>query len=244
MARGNFDSLVLSVRLDSKDRAVQNSLLVPWRELAATADEYVQWHALILWVRTIMETAGCSPDAMQSELRARCPGLVDGNDSADRQPIWKRLEEWIATEHFAPARVGGWFDAMMYYAYKDLRIEQAWALWERSKADWSRSKPAEWPTLDQWNLQILGTYTVAPGMTEKARVVAAMENVDRARLESVVVDLVERRAAVLWADCVSKPDQPIDPAVAAEIGKALSQPDWRSNRDVFLECGHACPPDS
>jgi hypothetical protein len=219
MARGNFDSLVLSVRLDSKDRAVHNALLVPWRELAATADEYVQWHAFILWVRTIMETAGSAPDSIQSELRARCPALVDGNDSADLQPIWKRLEEWIATEHFACARAGGWFDAMMNYAYKDLRIEQAWALWAHSKADWSRSKPAQWPTFDEWNLQILGTRTLAQGMTGKARVVAAMENVDRARLESVVGDVVERRAVVLWADCVSKPDQPIDTDVAAEIGK-------------------------
>jgi hypothetical protein len=219
MARGNFDSLVLSVRLDSKDRAVQNALLVPWRELAASADQYVQWHAFVLWVRTIMETAGCAPDVIQSELRTRCPGLVDGNDAADRQPIWKHLEEWIATQHFARAQADGWFDAMTYYAYKDLRIEQAWALWERSKADWSRSKPTHWPTFDQWTRQILVTYTLTQGMTEKAPLVAVMKYVERDRLESAVADVVERRAVVLWADCVSKPDQPIDPAVAAEIGK-------------------------
>jgi hypothetical protein len=219
MARGNFDSLVLSVRLDSKDRAVQNALLVPWRDLAASADQYVQWHAFVLWVRTIMETAGCAPDIIHSELRTRCPDLVDGNDSALGQPIWKRLEEWIATQQFARAQAGGWFDAMMYYACKDLRIDQAWALWQQSKADWSRSKPAQWPTFDQWKRQVLVTYTLAQGMAEKAAVVAAMKNVQRDRLQSAVADVVERRAVVLWADCVSKPDQPIDPAVAAEIDK-------------------------
>ncbi|MBV8844240.1 MAG: hypothetical protein JO307_15645 [Bryobacterales bacterium] len=46
-----------------------------------------------------------------------------------------------------------------------------------------------------------------------------MKNVERDRLESAVADVVERRAVVLWADCVSKRGQPIDPAVAAEIGK-------------------------
>src|SRR5215469_18087458 len=110
MARGNFDSLVLSVRLDSKDRAAQNALLVPWRELDASAHEYVQWHAFVLWVRTIMEAAGHAPDAIRSELRARCPGFLEGNDSAERQPIWKLLEEWIASKHFARAQAGGWFD--------------------------------------------------------------------------------------------------------------------------------------
>jgi len=217
MARGNFDSLVLGVRLDRKDRALQNALLVPWRELAASADEYVQWHAFVLWVRTIIEAAGHPPDSVRSELGTRCPGFFYGSDSAKHQPIWKLLEEWIASEHFARAQAGGWFDAMMYYAYKDVRIEQAWSLWERSKADWIRTQPAQWPTFDQWKLQILGTYTLAHGIAEKARVAAAMENVDRERLESAVTDVVERRAVILWAECVSKTDQMLDPAVVAEI---------------------------
>ena len=217
MARGNFDSLVLNLRLDRKDRALQNALLVPWRELAASADEYVHWHAFVLWVRTIMEAAGDAPDVIRSELRTRCPGFLDGGDSAKHHPIWKLLEEWIASKHFARAQAGGWFDAMMYYAYKDVRIEQAWSLWERSKIDWSRTQPAHWPTFDQWNLHILGTYTLAQGIAEKARVAAAMENVDRERLESAVAEVVERRAVILWAECVSKPDQPLDPAVVAEI---------------------------
>jgi hypothetical protein len=164
-----------------------------------------------------METAGHAPDAVRSELQARCPGLLEGSDSAKHQPIWKILEEWIASKHFAHAQAGGWFDAIMYYAYKDVRIEQAWSLWERSKVDWSRTQPPQWPTFDQWKSQILGTYMLAQGIAEKARVVAAMENVDRERLESVVADVVERRAVVLWADCVSKPDQPLDPSVVAEM---------------------------
>jgi hypothetical protein len=207
MPRGNFDSLVLNVRLDSKQRALENALLVPWRELAASADEYVQWQGFVLWVRALIYAAGDVPDGIRSELRTRCPGFVRGDEPAKHQPIWKALEDWIATEHFA----------MMYYAYKDVRMEQAWSLWERSKADWSRTQPSEWPTFDQWKLYISATHTLAKGLTEKARVVAAMENVNHNRLESAVGDVVERRALILWADCVSKPAQPLDPAVIAEI---------------------------
>jgi hypothetical protein len=46
-----------------------------------------------------------------------------------------------------------------------------------------------------------------------------MENVERDRLQSAVNEVLERRAVVLWADCLSKPDQPIDPIVFAEIEK-------------------------
>jgi hypothetical protein len=214
MARGNFDSLVLKVRLDSKQRALQNALLVPWRELATSADEYVEWHAFVLWVRSIADACGSVPEGTSSELRVRCPGFLE---AAKHRPIWKALETWIAAERFADAQAGGWFDAMMYYAYKDVRIEQTWSLWERSKADWSRTQPGKLPTFEQWKLQISATHTPARGLTEKARVIAAMENVDRDRLASAVGDVVERRAVILWADCVSKPDQPLDPAVVAEI---------------------------
>src|SRR5579884_171015 len=196
MARGNFDSLVLNVRLDSKQRALQNALLVPWRELQKSVDAYVGWHGLVLWVRSIVEATGDVPDGVRSELRSRCPGFLDESDSGQHLPTWKHLEEWIATKHFADAQAGGWFDAMMYYVYQDIRIEQAWSLWERSKADWTRTQPAQWPTFDQWKLQILRTYTLAQGITEKARVVAAMENVEHDRLQSAAADVVQRRAVV------------------------------------------------
>jgi hypothetical protein len=219
MARGNFDSLVLNIRLDRKQRALQDALLIPWRELAASADEYVEWHAFVLWVRTIVEATADVPDGIRSELRARCPGFLDGHQSAKDQPIWKLLQEWLAAERFADAKAGGWFDAITYYAYKDLHVEQAWSLWERARADWRRTPPTHWPTFDQWRLQVAATYTLTQGGTEKARAVAAMENVDRSRLQSAVNDVMERRAVVLWADCLSKADQPIDPIVFAEIEK-------------------------
>src|SRR5215831_137898 len=125
MARGNFDSLVLNVRLDRKQRALQDALLIPWRELAAGANEYVEWHTFVLWVRTIVEATGDVPDGICSELRARCPGFLDGGQSTQHQPIWKSLEHWVVANRFADASAGGWFDAIMYYAYRDVRVEQA-----------------------------------------------------------------------------------------------------------------------
>jgi hypothetical protein len=187
--------------------------------LAASADEYVEWHTFVLWIRTIVEVIGDVPDGIRAELRARCPGFLDSHQSAKQQPIWKALEEWLATKCFADANAGGWFDAIMYYAYKDVRLEQAWRLWERAKTDWCRTRPTQWPAFDQWKLQIAATYTLTEGGTERARAVAAMANVERDRLQFAVNEVVERRAVVLWVDCVSNPDQPLDPIVFAEVEK-------------------------
>jgi hypothetical protein len=222
MARGNFDNLVLKVRLDRKQRALQQALLVPWRELAARTDEYVEWHTFVLWIRTIMDAGGNLEDGIRSELRVRCPAFLDSDQSAKHQPIWKLLEEWLAANLFADANAGGWFDAIIYYAYRDVRVEQAWSLWERARAEWRLSRPTQWPTFDQWKVQIAATYTLAQSGTEKARVVAAMANIDRDRLQSAVNEIVERRAVVLWADCVSKLNKPLDPTVFAEIEKRCS----------------------
>lgn len=171
MARGNFDNLVLSVRIDRKQRALQHALLVPWCELVARTDEYVEWHTFVLWVRTIVEATGGLPDEIRSELRTRCRGFLDRNHSAKHQPIWRSLEQWLMANRFADANAGGWFDAIMYYAYRDVRVEQAWSLWKRARADWRLSRPTQWPTFDQWKVQIAATYTLARGGTEKARVV-------------------------------------------------------------------------
>jgi hypothetical protein len=120
MARGNFDSLVVNVRLDRKQRALLDALLVPWRRLEERANEFVEWHSFVLWARAIVEVVGHLPDVVRSELLTRCPRFLDANEFAKRQQIWKLLEEWIAKQRFADANAGGWFDAIMYCAYKDL----------------------------------------------------------------------------------------------------------------------------
>src|SRR5215831_8594198 len=131
MARGNFGSLVLNVLLDRKRRALQDALLVPWRQMEASVNEYIEWHAFVLWVRTIVEASGDVPHGIRSEFRARCPGFLDGGQSTQHQPIWKSLEQWVMANRFADANAGGWFDAIMYYAYRNVWVEQAWSLWEQ-----------------------------------------------------------------------------------------------------------------
>src|SRR4029077_3559481 len=95
--------------------------------------------------------------------------------------------------------------------------EQAWTSWERTKADWRRTPPPRWPTLEEWTAEVLATGSLAHSGTEKARAVDALGRVEAGRLRSAVGDLIESRALALWVDCVSKPAQPLKESVFAEL---------------------------
>ncbi|MCX6633491.1 MAG: hypothetical protein NT090_00115 [Acidobacteria bacterium] len=219
MAKTEFANLVLNVRLDSKQRALKEAVLVPWRQLEESAVAYAEWHIFVLWVRVIAETEGRLPAIVRSALEARCPGFLECENPERRDIglLWKSLEEWVTANRFAEARAGGWFDAVMYYAYKDLRTEQAWSLWERTRAAWHDNRPARWPTLEEWTAEVLATRALAQTGTEKARAVEALARVEPERLRKAVSNLLESRAFALWVDCVSKPEQALDESVSTEL---------------------------
>jgi len=211
MTKRDPANLVLNVRRDRKQEALQGALLVPWGQLAEGAAAFAEWHMIILWVRVITETAAQLPQIVRSALQSRGPGFLESQsrEQVDTLPIWKSLEEWVTVNCFARARAEGWFDALMYYAYKDLRTEQAWTTWERTKADWRQAAPVRWPTLEQWTSEVLATRSLAHPGTEKARAVHALGAVEAPRLNKAVTDLLESRALALWVDAVSEPGQPL-----------------------------------
>jgi hypothetical protein len=219
MAKRDTANLVLNVRRDRQQEALQGALLVPWRQLADGAAAFAEWHLIILWVRVITETAEQLPQIVRSALLSRCPGFLESQslEQKDSLPVWKSLEEWVTAHCFARASAEGWFDALMYYAYKDLRTEQAWTTWERTKADWRQTAPVRWPTLEQWTSEVLATRSLACPGTEKARAVHALGAVEASLLNKAVTELLESRAFALWVDAVSKPGKPLHEAVTNEL---------------------------
>jgi len=119
MTKRDTANLVLNVRRDRKQEALQGALLVPWRQLAEGAAAFAEWHMIILWVRVITETADQLPEIVQSAFQSRCPGFLErqSREQEDKLPIWKSLEECVTAHCFARARAEGWFDALIYYAY-------------------------------------------------------------------------------------------------------------------------------
>jgi hypothetical protein len=219
MAKTDSTNFVINIRRQSKQKALQEALLVPWHQLAESASAFAEWHIFLLWVRAITEAADQLPEVVRSVLQSRCPGFLEfqNRERKDNLPLWKALEEWVAEHFFANARAEGWFDALMYYAYKDLRTEQAWTSWECTKAVWRDSPPPKWPTLEEWTTDVLATRSLANAGTERARAVQALGRVEAGRFRSAVADLLESRALALWVDSVSTPKQPLNDAVLTEL---------------------------
>jgi hypothetical protein len=223
MAKRDFGKLALRVRLDTKQQALQQALLVPWRRLAERASAYVDWHIFILWVRAIAEFEEPLPDIVVAALETHCPGFLD-NEIRQRKErpqeqrlLWHSLEEWIAAHQFAETKAQGWFGSMMYYTYKELRTEKAWSLWERTKDAWSRKRPSHWPPLEQWTADVLATDSLTHAGTEIARAVDALGKVEPERLRRAVFELLEGRAFALWVACISRPNRPIERIALNEL---------------------------
>src|SRR5260370_15966032 len=167
MAKRDSANLVLNVRRDSKQKALQGALLVPWHQLAESATAFAEWHVFVLWIRAITETADQIPEIVRSGLQSRCPGFLEcqGRKQRDNLHLWNSLEEWVTDHFFAKARTEGWFDALMYYASRDLRTEQAWTSWERTKAVLRGSPPRKWPTLDESTAYVPVTRSLSDACT-------------------------------------------------------------------------------
>ena len=223
MARRDFQKLVIQLQFDTKQKALQQALLVPWRQLEEAASAYVESHIFIMWVRAIAEVKPELPKIVVSALEGCCPGFLN-EDSRERKQgprqqrfLWHSLEEWMTARKFADAKTQGWFDAVMYYAYKDLRTEKAWALWERTNDAWSRRHPSMWPTLEEWTSNVIATDRITRSDNEKARAVEALQRVEAGRLGCAVADLLEWRAFALWIDAISHPNRLLEDEVLSEL---------------------------
>jgi hypothetical protein len=245
MAKRDFENTVLRIRRGTKQNALQQAVLVPWRRLQERASDYADWHIFLLWVRTIAEIEEPLPEIVRIALSVRCPGFLD--DERQRQQhasegttVWRFLEEWIAIHRFADAKTEGWFDALMYYAYKDLRTEQAWTLWQRTRDDWRSSRPERWPTLDEWTAKVIAVDSLIQAGTEMSRVVEASLKVNPERLHRAVSALLESRAFAFWVACVSRSKQTLDDAVLKELScrypgfLARSCPERRWHASLFF----------
>ncbi|MGH9632608.1 MAG: hypothetical protein ACRD7E_30240, partial [Bryobacteraceae bacterium] len=221
--RGDFQKLVAELRLDTKQKALQQALQVPWRRLEETASAYVESHIFVLWVRAIAEVKEEIPEIVVSALEKRCPEFLETNSHERKQyppqqrVLWHCLEDWIAARKFAAAKAEGWFDAVMYYANKDLGTEKAWALWERTKDAWSRRPPSTWPTLEEWTSNVIATGSLTQPGTPKARAVAAMQKVEVGRLRRSVDELLEWRAFALWIDSIARSNRLLEDPVLSEL---------------------------
>lgn len=133
------------------DRMLQQSLRVSWRRLAVEVDRVLEFRALSLWTRAILEIEGSIPDVVLASIEERCPGFgLRKRGNRDLGSLWTDLLAWSEQFVFIEAKAGGWIEAAHYYSGLDHRSEQTWLHMERSVGKWSDQRPTHYPELTEW----------------------------------------------------------------------------------------------
>jgi hypothetical protein len=131
-------------------RMLEQSLRVPWKQLAAAVDEIVEWRAFSLWVRAIADIERSLPRVVCEAIEKRCPGFLEARSGGLVGKLWTELLAWSERTVFAQAVRGGWIEAAHYCSGLDPRSEPAWQHWERSAAAWASAKPGRYPSFAEW----------------------------------------------------------------------------------------------
>lgn len=136
-------------------RMQEQSLRVPWRELASAVEQIVEHLALALWVRSSVHCDRSIPVLVTSELEKRCPGFLAARSSDARaDDLWSDIIEWANFHRIATAKQGGWIEAAHYYAGRDPRSELYWRQWEHSSSRMHESNEPPCP-FEQWKAEAI-----------------------------------------------------------------------------------------
>jgi hypothetical protein len=190
-----------SVRNTAADAAVhrkmrEQSLRVPWRELADACERLVEWRSYALWVRAIINAEQGLPEWLREHLDQRCPGFLESRPRrANPDTIWLDLSGWVDDHFFRAARDGGWLDALHYYSGRCPRSERVWEHWTREDSAWANSRPLAYPSFEEWQ-EALKNYP--PPDEEQARRTLLPDD----RFAALIEEYIEWEAFAFWVRAV------------------------------------------
>ena len=142
---------------DEKRELIKLSRRVNPKQLQNEVNRCLDWEAFAYWVRTALESAPPLSASVETELRKKCSGFLEADNSArtsrpdeESHQRWQRLTSWIEDREFLRARKGGWFEVLRYHVRlhpRHNRIRDYWLDWEPV---WSKHATARHPSLRQW----------------------------------------------------------------------------------------------
>jgi hypothetical protein len=178
----------------------QQSLRVPWRQLADSCARLIEWRSFALWVRAILAAEKAMPAWLVAPVEQRCPGLLNPKkEQRDSEAMWLAISAWAEEHVFYAARDGGWIEALNFYSGRDSRSEAVWEAWDRAASGWQHSRPAVYPAFEEWHRQALAGMRADPQFTK------------------LVHDYIEAEAFAFWVRAIAESDGEITAALSAAV---------------------------
>jgi hypothetical protein len=156
MKTAKFTKLERRVGHIASQRARRQLMQIPWDRFHKAYEEYIRWHAFVLWARAVVDLEGCAPSWLEAILRKRCRGFTEESARSNKpELLGLQLLSWVHNQVFGFAKEEGWLDALVFYGFRDIRSQGYWTYWEHCESEWKKQRPAAIPTFVQWKRSAL-----------------------------------------------------------------------------------------
>jgi hypothetical protein len=211
-----------TLRRAARERADNEARRVPWQKLLEARNRYIDWQEFSLWVRSILEVEHRVPAWLREVFDDRCPGFLEAEGRGSERPTSKRplhlcLEDWIGDKVFGSTKKEGWFNAVAYYAIRDLRYQKAEDCWSECVKKWKRVKPIRYPSFDEWKSMSGRSDSAAYLSSGKRKSWAPSPRVDPGRLADAVSRYIDWEAFAYWTRPALERPRQLPGEVAAEL---------------------------
>jgi hypothetical protein len=222
-------SLIDRVRHQTERRALERAKRVPWKRLAAAADEYTDWQVFTLWLRAVVDAASSIPAMVAQEMESRTPQLLgrirpgveaavkNGNGAGTR--IWQDVSLWAEMNIFIAAKQAGWLDAIRYYSSMSLRSMKAWSFWEDIDKQWRDATPTQFPTYAQWQCEVAAMARLSNPDNVAQQVLDSVRGVSEAEWSKRLHRFSDLIAFSLWIELVLDIKGPTSGLISKELAE-------------------------
>lgn len=217
------------VRHQTESRALEQAKRVPWKRLAAAADEYTDWQVFTLWLRAVVEAASSIPDIVAQELESRTPQLLGRirlgveaavkNGNGAGAGIWQDVSLWAEMNIFIAAKRAGWLDAVRYFSSMSLRSMKAWSYWEKIDKQWRAATPAQFPTYPQWQCEVGAVARLSNADNMAQQVLDSVRGVSEAEWSNLLYSFSDLITFSLWMELVLDIEGPTSGLVSKELAE-------------------------
>lgn len=148
--------LASNLQRHASELAAAEARRVPWQLLWEARNQYLEWQEFYHWSRSIIESEQGVPDWLAKKLDELCPGFLESENqylarqSNESPRTTVRLGQWIDDQVFRFAKEAGWFLAITFYAVRESRYRKASACWSQSVQRWTKSRPIQYPSFEEW----------------------------------------------------------------------------------------------
>lgn len=126
---------------------------INYLEVAKAVETYLDWEALVLWLRPLFAYSLNLPPHVVSELNRRCPGILRPQSSGQRHggqgkfTIGQSFTEWRKHDCLSEVKEAGWLDTLLQRVRahpRHVRIVTYGKYWAKG------NRPLHYPSFRQW----------------------------------------------------------------------------------------------